>query len=367
MSAQFEANLVNTILVVEDDFDSRQVLELLLRRMDLNPVCVVDGEQALTWLDAHQPDLIVLDWMLPGMSGLEICQRIRQRWPANILPILMLSALGYDPEDRLLGLQAGANDFMAKPYHPGEFAVRARALLKSKQEIEQVQTLLNRYVHHEILEQGKSKLISLNHREYRHAVVMFADLRGFTKLSQQMASSHLITILDQFFDMMFEVIKQYGGVPIDLTGDELLAVFNIPYDLPLASHLAVEASAEMQIQFKTLQQNWLRAGFEMGLGIGIHQGQVSVGNVGSAELMRYTVIGSVVNIAHRLVEIAQPGEILASMAVMSDVAQSIVNCKVLQITKETLKGIDESLSVFHLSVSEPSTSMNHLSLFDKNQ
>jgi DNA-binding response OmpR family regulator len=118
-----------TILVVDDNLTLQEILLRQLTRSGYDVKTIGTGRQALEWLQINKADLIVLDVMLPEMTGYECCLKIRERFTAAQLPIIMLSALGQDVEDRIKGLKAGANDFLAKPYHIDELRARIENLL----------------------------------------------------------------------------------------------------------------------------------------------------------------------------------------------------------------------------------------------
>ena len=114
------------VLVVEDDPTIREVVVRYLEREGLTVEAVADGRDALEAAAAHWPDLVVLDLMLPGIDGLEVCRRLRARAP---VPVIMLTARG-DEEDRVLGLELGADDYVVKPFSPRELMARVRAVLR---------------------------------------------------------------------------------------------------------------------------------------------------------------------------------------------------------------------------------------------
>lgn len=120
-----------SVLVVEDNLHTRELLSAQLELHRLKSVCVPDGKSAMNWLTENQTDVVLLDLMLPDIDGLAVCQNIREKFSPTDLPILMLSARGDQPEVRLSGLQAGANDFMAKPHQAAELAARINVLLKT--------------------------------------------------------------------------------------------------------------------------------------------------------------------------------------------------------------------------------------------
>jgi two-component system, OmpR family, response regulator ResD len=118
------------ILVVEDDLTVAEVVVDYLRHAGLEPRHAMDGQAALEIAAAWRPDLVVLDLMLPGVSGLEVCRRLRQERDAQVpLPVIMLTALG-EESDRVLGLENGADDYVTKPFSPRELSLRVQAVLR---------------------------------------------------------------------------------------------------------------------------------------------------------------------------------------------------------------------------------------------
>lgn len=156
----------------------------------------------------------------------------------------------------------------------------------------------------------------LARRERRWAVVLFADLRNFTEMLARIPASAAIELLNEFFDSMIEVIYAHEGTVFDLIGDELEVGFNVPLDQPDAVERAMWTALEMQRHFWLRRVDWsLRAGTELGLGIGIDMGDVLIGNVGARTHMNYAMVGEAVNKAHRLVDLADNGAIVLSQAV----------------------------------------------------
>ncbi len=121
--------MTTTILAVEDDAAIRDMLNFTLRQSGFVCESVSDGEKGLEWLKQQQPDLILLDWMLPGISGIEFIQRLRANEFLASIPVIMLTAKG-DSEDMVKGLSVGADDYMNKPFAPVELVARIRALLR---------------------------------------------------------------------------------------------------------------------------------------------------------------------------------------------------------------------------------------------
>jgi DNA-binding response OmpR family regulator len=120
------SDLPGRIVVVDDDPTVADVVGRYLVRDGHTVECVHDGHEALRRIAEQQPDLVVLDLMLPGIDGLEVCRRLRERWP---IPVVMLTALG-DETDRLAGFEIGADDYVTKPFSPRELAMRVRSVLR---------------------------------------------------------------------------------------------------------------------------------------------------------------------------------------------------------------------------------------------
>ena len=117
------------VLVVEDESPLQKLLAYNLEAAGFDVAQAFDGEEAVTMIEERPPDLILLDWMLPQLSGLELCRRLRRRAETAHVPIIMLTARGEEP-DRLRGLDVGADDFVTKPFSPAELVARIRAVLR---------------------------------------------------------------------------------------------------------------------------------------------------------------------------------------------------------------------------------------------
>jgi DNA-binding response OmpR family regulator/class 3 adenylate cyclase len=157
----------------------------------------------------------------------------------------------------------------------------------------------------------------LSRRERRQAVVMFADLRNWTGgMIMKLAPDEAIQQLNEFFTAMMDIALDNDGTVFELTADEILVGFNVPFDQKDAPYLAIKTAVLMQRQFDHLRQRWYeRLGTDVGLGIGIDLGDVVVGNVGAESRMTFRMVGGAINTAHRLVEIAEDGHIVVSKAV----------------------------------------------------
>lgn len=148
-----------------------------------------------------------------------------------------------------------------------------------------------------------------------HAVVLFADLRGFTGISEQLDPQRVVPLLNEFFSLLTEITFKHDGTVFHMAGDCLMLGFGVPLEQADSAQRAVNAAREMLARFAELSRSWQeRYHIEAGLGIGINEGDVVAGNVGSAAYMNYTIIGDTVNVAARLCQRARAGEMLFSSA-----------------------------------------------------
>lgn len=146
-----------------------------------------------------------------------------------------------------------------------------------------------------------------------HVVVLFADLRGFTSISEQLEPQHVVPLLNEYFSLLTEITFRHEGTVFNMAGDCLMLAFGVPLEQPDSAERAVQAAREMLTGFAGLARSWKdRYGVDAGLGIGINEGDVVAGNVGSSSYMSYTIIGDTVNIAARLCQRARSGEMLFS-------------------------------------------------------
>ena len=168
-----------TILIAEDDADIRDLMKLYLESEGYEILCSGDGVEAMAMIEQYNPQLAILDIMMPSMTGLEVTQRLRKK---TMMPILILSAKGQD-QDKILGLNMGADDYMAKPFNPLELVARVKALLRraaaQMSELKRGELLLN-LSSHELWKNDKQ--IVLTPTEYKLLSLMMKNPgRIFTK------------------------------------------------------------------------------------------------------------------------------------------------------------------------------------------
>ncbi len=190
-------------------------------------------------------------------------------------------------------------------------AMRLRA---EQEERRRIRRIFEQYISPDLVDHILAQEAGLlERRERRDAVVLFADLRGFTRLTSAFPANTVIDMLNEFFTAMVEIVYAYQGTVFDLAGDELMVAFGVPLTQPDAAERAVRTAGDMQQAFTTLRKRWQEEqGAEVGLGVGIDRGMVIMGSIGAPTHVNFGLVGHAVNRAHRLVEIAHHGDIILS-------------------------------------------------------
>jgi class 3 adenylate cyclase/CheY-like chemotaxis protein len=357
---------VTKILAVDDVPQNLRLLEAVLAPNGFDVVTAATGEDALLQVLKERPDLVLLDIMLPGIDGYEVCRRIRADPKTSFLPVVMVTASGL-PE-KVKAIEAGADDFIAKPFDQPELLARVRSLLRVKiyhDEIERQKTelagwnqtledrvreqvdelgrlgRLRRFLSPQIADlvvsQGSDDFLAGHRREI---TVVFADLRGFTAFSETAEPEEALGVLRAYHAVMGEVIFHHEGTIEHFAGDGLMVFFNDPVPIPEPQLQATRMALAMRSKFADLQAGWKKRGYDLGLGIGIAVGYATLGRIGFEGRFDYGAVGMVVIQAFRLSDKAKPGEILVSSRVHAAIEDAFDATSVGEIE---LKG-------FHLPV-----------------
>ena len=330
------------ILVVDDLATNVRLLSDILTARGYRTSTAASGEEALARIAADAPDLVLLDVMMPGMNGYDVCRAIRADPALGVLPVVLVTALNPEQE-RMNGLNAGADDFLGKPINQAELLARVRSLLRVKTLYDEVQrqraelqawntTLeqrvaesvqqldrvgqLKRFFSPQLAEAilaGGADDPLKSHR--REITVVFLDLRGFTAFTETADPEEVMAVLAQYHAAMGRLVLAHEGTLERFSGDGMMIFFNDPQPVADAPVRALRMALQMQQELAVLSVQWRRRGYDLHMGIGIAQGFATLGGIGFDGRIDYGAIGTVTNLAARLCSEAAAGEILISQRV----------------------------------------------------
>jgi class 3 adenylate cyclase len=353
------ARTETSLLVVDDNEMNRSMLSRRLERRGFDVVTIDSGEGALALLRERSFDLVLLDVMMPGMSGIEVLEAVRKTHPMSELPIIMATARD-GSADVVHALALGANDYVTKPIDLPVLLARAAtqlalkdANLKVRKLAEQLETrnafirqAFGRYVTDEVVEDLLTKPDGLAlGGESRTVSIMMSDLRGFTPLSERLTPKQVITLLNQYLGAMTEVIISYGGTIDEFIGDAILVVFGAPVAHVDHAARAVACGLAMQLAMTKVNAQFRAEGLpEVQMGIGINTGEVVVGNIGSQRRAKYGVVGRAVNLTQRIESLTVGGQVLVSETTFADVPMLKVESK-----REVMpKGAHKPITIYEI-------------------
>jgi adenylate cyclase len=352
------------LLVVDDEPDMRTLFELRFRREIQDGTYrmrfAMSGEQALELVSgAPDIDVVITDLNMPGMDGLELLSRLE----ALELPMktIVLTAYG-DMSNIRSAMMRGAFDFQVKPLdlddlratidnaativrrlRAGEVAVRRAETLEQRNRY--LREVFGKYVNEDVVDQLlQSPTGPVLGGERRRLTVLMADIRGFTRLADELPADQVVTVLNNYLHVATEHILGHGGTINEILGDGLLVFFGAPIADPDAPSHAVAAAVDLQLAMADLNQRHRKAGLpELAVGIAIHTGDAIVGTVGSQSRMKYAAVGSTLNLVGRIEEQARGGQILISADTYRLVDELV---SVTGHFPVRLKGLDEPVALY---------------------
>jgi len=353
------------LLVVDDTPVNVKLLADLLTAKGYAVATAASGAEALEKIDRDRPDLVLLDVQMPGMSGYEVCRKLRENPATTMLPVVMVTAL--DPtQERVKGIEAGADDFLTKPINQPELLARVRSLLRIKTLYDQLTDLnrtlegrvgaqvaqlerlgrLKRFFSPQLVEaivSGDADDPLKSHR--REITVVFLDLRGFTAFAETAEPEDVMGVLREYHGAMGELILAHEGTLERFTGDGMMVFFNDPAPVPNPGERAIRMALAMRDRVRTLAAGWRKRGHDLALGVGIAQGYATLGAIGFEGRWDYGAIGTVTNLAARLCGDARPDQVLVSRRFLATVEELV---EVRPIGELTLKGFSRPVTAFNV-------------------
>jgi len=339
---------VETILIIDDKPANVDMLCQELEEEGYNLLTAYDGEEALIKVQEHQPDLVLLDIMMPHVDGFTVCRILKGSGKTMLIPVILLTALRAQ-EDRVRGIEAGADDFISKPFDRDELLAKIRSLLRQKthrekqekdlirelqsarRDLEQTQLeLANARKRIEMLERAKnqlSKFVPLSVRKMADsnqegfdlqkmetdATVLFLDIGGYSCMCESLNDQKVNFLIEKYFSEYLDDIRKGNGEINETAGDGLMIIFQSE---DTDDHARTAVSTAIAIHYKTLKVNAeLRGKFEpTTVNMGINSGKVFLGATRfegmSAARWTYTASGLTTVLAARIAGLAEGGKIL---------------------------------------------------------
>ncbi|HJZ10195.1 MAG TPA: response regulator [Trebonia sp.] len=367
------------VLVVDDLPQNVRLLEAVLSPKGFRVATASSGEEALDVLSKEHPDLVLLDILMPGMDGYEVCRRIREDPQTAFLPVIMITASG--GQEKIRAIESGADDFVDKPFDQAELLARVRSLVRVKRyhdtienqaaelsawnreleqrvrdQIEQLERVgrLRRFLPQQladlIISSGDESFLNAHRRQI---TVVCCDLRGFTAFAETAEPEDVWEILGEYNGAMGDLIGRFEGTLERFTGDGLVVFFNDPIPCDDAPMRSVRMALAMRQRVQELADGWQRRGHELALGVGIAQGYATLGRIGYADRFEYASVGSVTNLAARLCAEAAPWQILVTQRVNAAAEELVVSRLVGELS---LRGFSRPIRTFEVSGLDSATS-----------
>lgn len=367
------------ILIVEDTPASLDILQTRLTAHNYEVITATDGEEALVMARKKQPDLILLDIMMPKMDGLEVCRRLKGDPSLPFMPIILVTAKA-DSKDIVAGLEVGGDEYITKPVDHAALVARVKSMLRIKElhdtvceqsarleeqsaqlsewnqkleqrveqqliELERVGRL-RRFLSPQLAEvivSSENERLLESHRS--EIAVVFCDLRGFTAFSETGEPEEVMGVLREYHSAMGTLIFRFEGTLERFTGDGLMVFFNDPLPCPDPAARAVRMALEMRKLVGDLSEKWRKHGHQLDFGVGIAQGYATLGKIGFEGRFDYAAIGTVTNLASHLCDKAQAGQVLISQRVYSAVEELV---DVEPLGALALKGLHRPVDAYNV-------------------
>lgn len=343
------------VLVVDDEAKNVKLLEALLLPRGYEIVQASNGAEALQKVHEEQPDLILLDVMMPVMDGFEACKILKDNADTRLIPVIIMTALG-QVEDRIKGIEAGADDFLTKPVHRDELLARIRTSLRLKQTVDRKVDGLQQAREHlaKFVPQAVQRLIEANpntpalEKREQDVSVLFIDVSGYSRLSETLSPAQVNDLIEHYFSFFLDCIHAHGGDINETAGDGLMAIFA---DTAPQDHARRAVQTALDTLHRTAQLNGVLQDMTVPIAvhIGINSGVALVGPTkfegASGARWTYTASGVVTNIAARIAALGEAGTVLVGPETARRIAGLFA---VRELGIRQFKNISEAVMVYQI-------------------
>ena len=307
----------STILIVDDEPFNVEILEQELQHLGYRTLSAGDGEEALEVVANELPDLVLLDIMMPVMDGFSVCRQLKADSRTRLIPVVMLTALdGFD--DRIKGIEAGADDFLTKPVNERELQARLRTTLRQKHAIDQSLGEVGQIRDHfaKFVPDTVKRLVEENpddpelEKRERDVTVLFLDISGYARLCERLPVEQVNGLVERYFSAFLDLIQEAGGDISETAGDGIMVIFG---DGVKGEHAAVAADTAFRLLAETEALNSHSEAEPLAVHMGLNSGAALVGSTRiegrRGARWTFTASGPVTNLAARLAGFAESGQI----------------------------------------------------------
>lgn len=363
-----EQNTIKVFMVDDSATYCKIMEQLLSNEKEVDMFICKNPLQAIESAKKFSPTVILQDINMPGIDGLTLLRFFREEPATRDVPVVILSSTS-DPTVKAKAFGLGANDFMEKKvdkielmsrihYHTKAYknSLKLNELIEKsiesqkKMEVQRnfIRKTFGRYISDAIVDSILESPDGLAlGGEKREVTIMMTDLRGFTRLGEQLTPEQVISIINNYLRVMTDILMKHGGTIDEFIGDAILAIFGAPEQNEDHAEIAVACAMEMQIAMKTVNANNAKEGLpEVEMGIGLNTGEVVVGNIGSEKRTKYGVVGKNVNLTSRIESYTTGNQVFISATTLEKVGNIV---KVRGEMSVEAKGVQEPVTIYDIS------------------
>ncbi|HOK40038.1 MAG TPA: response regulator [bacterium] len=351
------------VLVVDDSKTIRNIMIQGFEQQGFRVFYAVNGKDGLEKAREIEPDIITTDYDMPIMNGWDFCQALRKDKKLKDIPVIMLTSRD-SKSDKAKSAGTGVKAYLTKPFTIDKLIVIVERLLAEKK-MQKEREILKFYVSDAALEDAKlrskdKELMYQMRAKEAYVTVMFTDLAGFTTTCEKLPAQELLSLLNEYFDIMCQILKNHNAIIDKFIGDAIMAIFGNPKEGQLD---AVKAGINMLNALKEFNETQTN---KLNMRIGVNSGNLYMGDLGSKYYRRdFTVIGDNVNLASRLEGV---GKVYGINFVISASTRDGINSDEIvfrKLDKIKVKGKNEPVVIYEVVGYKKDVDVNLIIEFEK--